>query len=548
MQVQIGRRLVWLSAIVLLMLAALGGRLYHLQVVKNVEYTQIAHDQRTLSVPLTEGRGLIVDRNGEPLSDPRQSWQIAAFLPLMTDGGTTEAEELSRLLGEPLVDLLEAFPDKGAAWLDPAVPLTEEQAAMAEEAGLTGIALGSRQERVGPDALARQLMGYANARGGAQGLELAFDKELKGGAAPALTAYLDGRGNPLAGLGIRAVVSTADKEPYQVVTTIDKRFQAAVEEALDKRGNTLPAAAVVMDPATGEVLAMASRPEMTYPVRDPNSPTLYNRAVREQPPGSSFKAIIAAAALEAGKVKPDERFYCDGHEEFNGWNVTDAGHGWLTFRDAVAKSCNIVFAKVGVERLGIKGMREAAQRFGFGAETLALGRPWADEHPGAIPGLTDPSAPQMSIGQGSLEVTPLQLARAYSAIANGGNLPAAKLIRAVKSPAGEVVERPAAGRPQRVISKETAATVQKLLAGVTEPGKGGTGQLAWVAGAGSAGKTGSAETAAKGVIHAWFAGYLPQFKPKWVIVVLVEDGKWGSQAAAPIFSEIGRRLLAITGY
>ncbi|HWI60724.1 MAG TPA: penicillin-binding protein 2 [Symbiobacteriaceae bacterium] len=550
MQAQLGRRLTWLSVVALLLLSAMGGRLYQLQVTRNALYTQRVYQYRPpLLLDLAEKRGLILDRNGEPLTDPRQSWRVGVFPQLLSDPAA-EAQTLGRILGEEPLDLELAFYQlKKEGWLPLSSPVDEAEAKAIGEAHLPGIAAGPYLKRQGPNALARHLLGYTNDNGGTRGLELVFNEQLKGGDVPRLAAYLDGRGEPLSGLGIRAVVPTAGKEPYQLYTTIDRRIQAAVEEVLGARRDSLPATAVVMNPSTGEVLAMASRPNFPYPFTgDPNDESLRNRAVEQQPPGSVFKAVIAAAALEQGKVKPDERFYCDGHETFQGWNVSDAGHGWLTFSEAVAKSCNIVFAKVGVERLGVAGMAAAAQKFGFGQVTNVLGHPWDEEHPGKVPAPTAGTAVQMAIGQGDLRVTPLQIARAYSAIANGGVLPAARLIQAVKSPAGEVVERPQAGRPERVISKEAAAALQRLLAGVTEPGGSGTGRAAWVTGAGSAGKTGSAETGKKGVVHAWFAGYLPQWKPKWVVVVLVEDGQFGGTAAAPVFAEIGKRLVAIEGY
>ncbi|MDF2629794.1 MAG: spoVD, partial [Symbiobacteriaceae bacterium] len=504
----IARRLFALTLIVLLLLAALGGRLYHLQVAKNAAYTAIAHSQRTLSLPLSPERGLILDRNGEPLSDPVHTWRIGVFPPFLDDRAT-EAAALARLLGDSAASIeYELWEMKKQGWLP--YRLDEQTAAAVRDAGLAGIAAAPVLHRVGENPLARHLLGYVNANGGAQGLEYIYDAELKGGDVPALTAYVDGHGNPLAGLGIRAVVPTAGKAPYQLITTIDKRFQAAVEEVLDRAAAGRPVAAVVMDPENGEVLAMASRPTFDpNKIENPNNPALHNRAVRAEPPGSVFKAVIAAAALEAGLVEPDEEFYCDGEHEIDGWHVTDAGHGWLTFSEAVAKSCNIVFGEVGAERLGVTAMREVAAHFGFGEATDAPGRPWPEESAGTIVRADDPTNDiQMAIGQGDLEVTPLQLARAYSAIANGGTLPAAKLVKAVKSPAGEVVVRPAAGRPERVISRETAARLKQMLEGVTDPGGAGTGKLAWVPGAGSAGKTGSAEDGRNesggAVVHAWF--------------------------------------------
>jgi cell division protein FtsI/penicillin-binding protein 2 len=293
---------------------------------------------------------------------------------------------------------------------------------------------------------------------------------------------------------------------------------------------------------------MASRPQFRYG-ETPSDTQAYNRAVTAGPPGSVFKAIIAAAALDQNLVRPDEQFDCHKQLDYTGKGQSGPSER-MTFRVAMAKSCNDVFLQVGWHRLGVDGMRSAAMRFGFGAPTLALGREWADEQRGQVQADPPTYDVQMAFGQGDLKATPLQMARAYAAIANGGTLPAVHLVKAVKSPAGEVKARPAAGRAVRVMSEETAATVQDLLRGVTEPGGEGTGTAAWIPGVGSAGKTGTAEITVNhpDITDAWFAGYLPLRRPRYVVVVRVENGGYGGTTAAPIFREIGQAILAIKGY
>lgn len=561
MRMIIGRRILWLALFALMLMIGLGGRVYQLQVAEGQRYARMAFQQRTLSLPLASGRGQIVDRKGRPLTDPQSSWGVAVFPTLVADREGA-ARALSVRLGMSETEVLGKM-EAGAdpRWL--AVDLTGEQAAAVEQMGLPGIAVGPTGERYGPSALARHLVGYVNSQGGQLGLERALDQELRGDAVPALVAYLDGTGEPLNGLGIRSVVPQSGKEPYTVRTTIDADLQQAVEAVLDAQqeaGGSWRGAVVVMDPHTGEVLAMASRPQFTYNqlgqlLEQGEGTFLLNRAVAAYPPGSVFKTIMAAAALERGLVSLDEQFYCVGHYDLEGHRYEEDGgpHGEITFKEAMAKSCNVTFLEVGYQRLGLEGMQEAARLFGFGQSTGALGtdRSWPDEQTGHVPGTEESGAAQMAFGQGSLVVTPLQVARAYSAVANGGILPPVRLVTAWETPAGEVVARPRAGEPVRILRLETAKAVQEALAAVTDPEGEGTGRSAWISGAGSAGKTGSAEgvdTEGQQSVHAWFAGYVPQHRPRYVITVLVEGGGGGGAAAAPVFRAVGEALLATAGY
>lgn len=562
MRIRAGRRIVWLSALVLLILSGLGGRVYQLQVAEGDRYARMAFQQRTLSLPLTSRRGQILDRNGVPLTDPRSGWGVAVFPPLVEDQ-EGERKALAGLLRLPeeAVDL-EMADGPSPRWLFTGV--SAAVAAEVERTGLPGIAVGAVEERYGPEAMARHLVGYVNSEGGQLGLERALEEELTGEAVPALVAQLDGTGEPMDGLGIRTVLPDAGKPPYTVRTTIDSRLQRAVERTLDSwrtaDGRSWRGAVVVMDPKSGDVLAMVSRPQYEYGnlaelIQGGQGSFLLNRGVTDYPPGSVFKSIVAAAALEAGQVAMDEQFHCVGHFDLDGHRFTEASgaHGSITFQQAIAQSCNVTFLKVAHERMGTDALREAALRFGFGQATDALGRdrPWPDEQPGHVPAAEESGAVQMAFGQGTLEVTPLQVARAYAAIANGGLLPPVRLVTALETPAGEVVVRPAAGASVRVMRAETAAALRSALAEVTDPEGSGTGRSAWIPGAGSAGKTGSAEGVdADGApsVHAWFAGYLPVRNPRYVVTVLAEEGGGGGTAAAPLFRAVGEALLATAGY
>jgi cell division protein FtsI/penicillin-binding protein 2 len=554
MEVRIRIRILWLSVVVLLILSALGGRLAYVQVYKSTEYSRIAYSQRTLSLPVAGSRGQILDRHGALLTDATPGWRVAVFPPLVKDR-TQESQALARVLQIPEGVVWNALDPKGhPLWLDPV--LTQAQAASVRTLQLPGVAVGVSAGRYGPDPLARHLVGYLNEQGGQLGLERVYDKALAGTAAPALVAQVNALGDSLDGLGIHVVQPGAGKPPADVHTTLDAQIQMEVERVLDHppQGDprTLRAAVVVMDPSSGDVLAMASRPQFDYgglgrALARADAP-LMNRAVAAYEPGSVFKPFEAALALEKGLVQPDEEFFCNGHFTLGDHQFGEPGdgHGHLTFAEAVAESCNVTFMAVGYDRLGPDGIREAARRFGLGTRTDVLGPDWTEEQAGLVPEGGDAAA-QMAIGQGGLMVTPLQIARAYCAIANGGTLPPVRLVTAVKSPTGEVLDRPAAGRGKRIISSQVAGELQQMLAAVTDPNGEGTGRAAWIPGVGSAGKTGSAETGravnGRAVVHAWFAGYFPVKQPRYVVAVLVEDGQYGGVAAAPIFKAIGEALV-----
>ncbi|NMA66612.1 MAG: stage V sporulation protein D, partial [Clostridiaceae bacterium] len=312
---------------------------------------------------------------------------------------------------------------------------------------------------------------------------------------------------------------------------------------------------VLIDILTGNILAISSRPNFDPSninpyLNDANQP-LFNRALGAYTPGSIFKIVTAAAALESG-VSPDLVFECPGYVDFDGtrincWNHERGGHGFINMVQAFAQSCNSYFIKLGLE-IGRDTILDMANKFGFGHLT-GLNRQNINEPSGMVPSTIGPAHPaetgNISIGQGPLLVSPVQAANMTAAIANGGILNQVSLVDSIVNDEGDKIRNIKNSGWSRVISKETAAALQGMMLLTVQAG---TGNMANVRGyGGSAGKTGSAETGWKiddrEILHAWFSGYFPVDTPKYSLCVFIEDGKSGSSSAAPVFAEIAAKLM-----
>jgi penicillin-binding protein 2 len=558
------RRLVWLSAAIFLLWTATGTRLWHVQVTRGPELAGRALGQRALILPVGLQRGRILDRHGQDLSDGRPVWGVAAF-PTLVAAPAATARALAPVLRLSESELLAKLAQRKPDWLAISVP--EQTAAEVARMQLPGVVAARAWQQYGANPLARHLVGYLNEQGSQEGLQRVYDASLHGEALSALVAYQDGEERPLHGIGIRTL-TLPGKEPFDVVTTVDRRIQAAVEATLDRHeaevsaettpaglplragvGLPLRAGVVVLDPFSGEVLALASRPnyDQRDPLRNSEGTQLLNRAVIPFEPGSVLKPLVAAEALEGGLVRPDERFRCEGSYDLGGYRPQCAlhpgGHGLITLREALAQSCNVALIRIGYERLGAGGLGRMLMRYGFGAQTgLSL---WGEQK-GWLPDLHWPyQSVQLSFGQG-LTATPLQVARALAAIPAGGILPPLSLVKEVRAPDGTIIRRPERGAPVRVMEPATARALAAALADVTAPDGQGTGRRAWVPVHGSAGKTGSAEGIDDGrpAVHAWFGGWAPLGRPRYVIVVMVQAGGSGGQVAAPLFRQIAAAILS----
>ncbi len=538
-----------LAALLAVAFGGLTGRLAWLQVVKHGELAQLAERQYSRTVVLQAQRGPIVDRHGTALatSTPTESLFVQ---PRSVGDPVRVADRLSPILGVPQAEVHAALTSsRPFVWLRRKLP----PAVAAEVRALREPGLGFLPEplRLYPNReLAAHLVGFEGVEGGLEGVERAFDAELAGTPGKALVGR-DALGREVTG---QRVLQTP-QPGHGVMLTIDRTIQYVAEREIDaayRRTGAKSAMAVVLEPHTGDVLAVAIRPTF-----NPNTflevPTDHwrNRAVTDPfEPGSTFKVILGAAALEEGVVRPDDRIYGEnGSITLAKTTIHDwKKYGWLTFSEVLQNSSNVGSIKVGLA-LGRDRYYRYMSAFGFGAST-GVGLP--GESRGL---LRDPqrwsllSLPTMSIGQ-EISVTALQMVAAVGAVANGGTLMQPRLVRATFDAEGRELRRFEPRAVRQVISPETARALTRILVRVVDAG---TGHNAAIAGYEVAGKTGTAQkldpatrrySRAPGVLS--FVGWVPADEPRFVMLVMLDEPKnahWGSEAAAPIFSAIGRDVL-----
>jgi len=535
--------------------AALALRAVHLTVLEGEALRERAARQHQQEVPMTAERGPIVDRFGEPLALSRESAAVYVR-PREWSVPPDSLRTVARLLELPQdVVLQRASASAPFVWLRRQVPL-DRWSAIADMK-LPGIGSEPPRQRVYPHgALAGQVLGFTGVDGhGLEGIERGLDAELRG-EVEAMVVGHDARGRQFV---LGEEWGSLPRAGAQIELTIDAALQRFAEAELERAVHEQQAKAgtlVALDPNTGEVLAMA-----TVPRFDPNqfaaatAGQWRNRAITDcYEPGSTFKAILAAAALGAGVVRPSDRIDC----EYGKWAVGNRvirdshPHGVLSFADVIAQSSNIGSAKV-AERLGSERYGAVLQQFGFGVPTGV-------DLPGEAGGLLRPTARwgrihlvTTAFGQG-IAVTPLQLARAFAAIANGGQLMRPYVVRRITGPEGVLRY---AGHPHndgQVMARQTADAVTALLVRVTETG---TGKQARVDGFTVAGKTGTAQKvdAHTGRYSARdrmssFVGYVPAEDPALVVLVVIDSPRkatYGGVVAAPVFRAVAEYGLARRG-
>lgn len=558
---------------------AVAAQLVHLQILSGERLAALSDRNRLRVRPILAPRGILFDRTGQPLVDNRPAFTLVV-VPRDAPDLPAVLDRLAALLLVPpseLRDRLARVPPDSPWPVRLARGLTLEEVARIEEwrLELPGVTVEVEPQRAYPGTrFAAHLLGYVREasdadlaggrlrRGdliGQTGIERLHDEYLRGRDG-AERIEVDAHGRPIRVLDRRPPVPGA-----YMRTTIDRRIQQAAEEALGPRAG----AVVVMDPRTGDVLAMVSHPAFPVErfsrpldretwlalVQDPARPLL-NRTVQGlYPPGSIFKVVVAAAALQGQLVTPFDRLPCPRQWTFGGrpyHNWEDVDRGALTLHEAIQVSCNTFFYQLGL-RVGPDAIARMAEAFGFGRSTDSG---LTGERPGLVPSpawkrqaLRDRWHPgdtvSLSIGQGLITVTPLQVARMMAAVANGGTLWKPRFVERVVTPDGRLLreERPTVqGRVELapVVLEFLRATLADVVAA-------GTGRGARVPGLTVAGKTGTAQThefrndaerKRRDQDHAWFAGFAPADAPEVVVVVLAERAGLGGQVAAPIAREV----------
>jgi len=546
------RRIFGLALLFAALCGLLAARLSYLQLVDGPRLARLSLGGRVQEIPVEVDRGEILDRNGEPLTNTAQHFSLAVFPALVADRGQT-AEELAVLTGLDAGGIVARLGSEER----PFKLKSDMDAASAQKVNarrIPGVIAVAEKARYGPSSLAAHAVGYINAADnrGMSGIEVMYDDILRGGQPTYLVAVVDAGQRLIPGLGYKRLRMFGGGGPSHVVLTLDSHVQKIVESVMDRR--IAKGAVIVMRPGTGEILAMASRPAFDAnklgEYLDRGAAPLLNRAVAAYQPGSVFKLAVAAAALEERVVTPADMFFDPGFIDVDGlrirgWDFEKGGRGELSFAEAMAYSSNPVLIQVGM-RLGAAKFIEWAEKLGFGRKTKLDFDGEADGNLPAAESVYSGDLANLSIGQGTLEATPLQIACLVATIVNDGVAVDPYIVSRLTAADGTVVKSFPASRGRRVLSRRTAGQMRAMMQAVT---RYGTGQAADVAGAGAAGKTGTAETgrigpAGRSVNHAWFAGYAPLDNPRYVMVVFVEDGMSGGDVAAPIFREIAARGLA----
>jgi cell division protein FtsI (penicillin-binding protein 3) len=527
------------------------GRLTYLQVVKHEDYSRLADAQHARTIPLTPKRGPILDRGGQVLAVSSQAETLYA-LPARIDDPGRLARRLAPILGDPEAEIRKRLSSpRRFTFVKRRLPPAVAQAVR----DLHETALGFVDEslRLYPAReLAAHIVGFEGVDGlGLGGVEQTWNRHLAGEAGRAIVER-DALGREFTPV---PTVLKAARPGHGIVLTIDTTLQYIAEREIDaawRRTRSKAAMAVAMDPRTGEVLAVAIRPTF-----NPNSYAAAtddqrrNRAVTDPfEPGSTFKVILAAAALEEGVARPGDRFHGEnGRIRIASATIRDwKKYGWLTFAEVLQNSSNVGSIKVGLA-LGKERYFKHISAFGFGALT-GVGLPGESRgqlrSPERWSGL---SLATMSIGQ-EISVTALQLVSSFAAVANGGRLMQPQIVRALLDGQGREVQTFEPRVVRQVISPEMARTLTGMMANVV---RNGTGRNAAIPGYDIAGKTGTAQkvdpatrrySRAPGVLS--FVGFAPANDPRLAMLVMLDEPKnekWGSEAAAPIFAAIARDAL-----
>ena len=544
-------------------------------------------DARAITLKIPAPRGQITDRNGEPFAQTIVAYQIGLQFrqfdnpdhPFILNWARTRLDSLQSLGVIPATKTDEELLDhyRHRRWIPLLVSahLTAKEAATLESKLGNGLILHPVYRRHYPEAsLAAHIIGYTGSVGklptgpinfnepmweeseGRAGLEKLFETQLTGEPGSKRLLF-DENGNKLLEEQI-----TRPRPGGTIVTTLNLKWQRLAEKVL--REGCRRGALVIIDVVTGEVLVMASRPtfdlnrfipgiseeEYKELEQDPSQP-LFSRAFQSAyPPASSFKPIVALAALNNGTIEPDTTVYCPasirvGNHTFHNWSKSPEGS--ISVRRAIARSCNPWFYQVGIDT-GPTNFLSLARRLGFGERS---GLPLIGETPGLVPNdewmmknegrrILDGDTANLSIGQGSLLASPLQVAQAMAGIANGGALPKLQLITQIQDPRGRVIKATVPERKTSLgLSEIAVTTVHQGMSEVVNSGYG-TGRSGALNYTSLCGKTGTAQWGPKSKNQrlAWFAGFLPEDNPRYAFAVLYEgrpgETVSGGRTAAPM--------------
>ncbi|WP_232695516.1 peptidoglycan D,D-transpeptidase FtsI family protein [Brevibacillus daliensis] len=551
-----------------------------------VDLVKAAVKQRQQAITLNSGRGDIVDRNGTPLTGIEKRALIIFPLARGSVEATDNIKQIAKIANvseQQIIQLIQngksptpLTDHKGAI-----IELTESQMTKINQLQVPGILAVTMTERYAPISVAKHVIGYVSQNPerikkeyeedwksgkmtletavGASGIEKSFDRFLQGMEPSTLSYYVDGQGNPLRGLQTRFSEAENSFYPLTIKTTLHLDIQQAAEEALQQAGIE-EGAIIVLDVATSDVLAMASRPLFDPHDVEIDKGNWQNQAVKQIAPGSVLKTVVAAAALEDGVVSPTEEFNCSGSYGKYGFSCwKKEGHGKLTLAEAFAESCNITFAEV-AKRLGGERLQQQAEKMGItmknGWNTEQLfkmdnfsqvdgehkGQLFADQKPTDDEGILI----QTAIGQRDAQITPLQAANMMAMIARGGEAKQVRLVSRIEYRNGSsFTDFQENELPVKGLDAVVSQKLRKMMGNVIQEGTATSLKNLPIS---VAGKTGTAQVTHKGepAIHQWFAGFAPVDNPEYAIVVVAKNQSVTSpnrsfQAISHLFSRLWKK-------
>lgn len=549
-------RIIMIFIFFFILFVALISRAFQLQVLSGQKLRKLATRQHTTVLQLPPERGVIYDRNGEKLAISIMADSVCADPSKIIDPAAT-SRRIAAILdldGQEVFKKLSA--PKSFCWL--ARRISPEQSALVQNADIEGIFLVKEPKRFYPNGeLAAHLLGFVGLdANGLEGLERRYDESLRG--KPERLAWArDAKGKKLF---LRVEKNETQKdENLNLVLTIDNRIQYLVETSLKEAvldKGAKGGLAIVMDPKTGEILALANQMGFNPNNVEGLKPDMWrNRAITDYyDPGSTFKPFLVAAAMEEKVVRETDRFFCEnGNYKIADRVIHEANrkrHGTLTVREILKYSSNIGSAKI-AQKMGKEKFYDYIKKFGFGEKT-------GIELPGESAGSVRPvknwvpvDTAMIAFGQG-VSVTAIQLITAVSAIANNGVLMKPYIVRGVADQDNRLVKLYTPTTVRKVISPDVAKRLTNMLTDVVGA-EDGTGKNAKMVNVAVAGKTGTSQKfdSSRGVyssekVRTSFMGFFPAENPQVAILVVLDEpqrDKWGGVASAPVFKKIGEQIL-----
>lgn len=527
-------------------------RAAQIQIFPNARLERLKNKQFESSVRIRSRRGAIVDRKGRELAASIPSYSIFAD-PLMVKNPRDTARKLSKILGIPTQTIQKRLTKKKSRFVWLGRQFYEDVKLKVQKLKNPGLGIVEEPKRIYPNGtLLGQTLGFVGRDGhGLEGLEKQFNKSLKGELRHIIVPR-DARGRPLLA---SASTLTAVPDGSDLELTVDADIQFELEKQLRhvvEQYDAEGASGIVLDVHTSDILAIGMTPsvDLNRPFSS-STEERRNRVISDAfEPGSTLKTFVIAAAFKEGLAQPNSRYYCEKGRMTIGRRViseADSHHAfeWLTTTEILAYSSNIGTTKIAFE-LGPQKLYHHLQDFGFGHRT---GVSFAGEASGILHQMpwNQHLLANISFGHG-IAVTPLQMASAYTAVANGGVLRTPRIVKSIRSKEKNIHEDIEPDKGRRILTEEMASNLRMMLTAAT--GAQGTGKRARIPGFLVGGKTGTAQMVdfknggyKKGAYVSSFAGFAPAHDPRFVIYIAVDAPKkayYGSEVAAPVFAKVAQ--------